>query len=369
MTPRRFTERPQARSAARQASDPMATSRLAVFSSLFFRRCDPCKPSQNVSADMPSTTKSGSQDSTASRAGNSALRMLSIIAMKLASSVTRVSGMMRREWWLVTPQGRMASNSGCTEVLVEGASTPNFARRPRESVIGIECHSLLRGGPHDQPRRVRAEAEAADRAVERADGAVGSDEPQRPGSLHEAARAISREARCSDGRAAPAAERFGRSVGGHDERHRSRLQEHAGSLRERAQEVRKEMIDHIDHIVLTTRDKDACIRFYTEILGMRLEKFSTPTGERLALKFGHQKINLHEWGREFDPKAHVPVPGSLDLCFIAAVPLEQVIGKLAGAGVKIMQGPVMKTGAAGPIRSVYVRDPDLNLIEISVPAA
>ncbi len=77
------------------------------------------------------------------------------------------------------------------------------------------------------------------------------------------------------------------------------------------------MIDHIDHIVLTTRDKDACIRFYTEILGMRLEKFSTPTGERLALKFGHQKINLHEWGREFDPKAHVPVPGSLDLCFIA----------------------------------------------------
>src|SRR6266705_3411075 len=87
-----------------------------------------------------------------------------------------------------------------------------------------------------------------------------------------------------------------------------------------------------------------------------------------ALKIGNQKINLHEWGREFDPRAHVPVPGSLDLCFIASAPLEEVIAKLAGAGVKIMQGPVMKTGAAGPIRSVYVRDPDLNLIEISVPA-
>jgi len=128
------------------------------------------------------------------------------------------------------------------------------------------------------------------------------------------------------------------------------------------------MIDRIDHIVLTTRDRDACIRFYTGILGMRLEKFTTPTEERLALKFGNQKINLHEWGREFDPRAHVPVPGSLDLCFIASAPLEEVIAKLAGAGVKIMQGPVMKTGAAGPIRSVYVRDPDLNLIEISVPA-
>jgi len=125
------------------------------------------------------------------------------------------------------------------------------------------------------------------------------------------------------------------------------------------------MIDHIDHIVLTTRDKDACIRFYTEILGMQLEKFSTPTEERIALKFGSQKINLHEWGREFDPKAHVPVPGSLDLCFIAAVPLEQVVRKLKDARVKIIEGPVMKTGAVSKLRSVYVRDPDLNLIEIS----
>jgi len=126
------------------------------------------------------------------------------------------------------------------------------------------------------------------------------------------------------------------------------------------------MIDHIDHVVLTTRDKAACIRFYTEILGMKLVTFKTPTEERLAFGFGEQKINLHEWGREFDPRAHVAVPGSLDLCFIAAVPLDAVIQKLQTAKVKIIEGPVKKTGAVGPIRSVYVRDPDLNLVEISV---
>lgn len=126
------------------------------------------------------------------------------------------------------------------------------------------------------------------------------------------------------------------------------------------------MIDHVDHIVLTTRDKDACIRFYSEVLGMRLEKFRTPSEERLALKFGSQKINLHEWGKEFTPRAHVAVPGSLDLCFIASVSLEQVVERLEAANVRIIEGPVSKTGAKGPIRSVYVRDPDLNLVEISV---
>ena len=126
------------------------------------------------------------------------------------------------------------------------------------------------------------------------------------------------------------------------------------------------MIDHVDHIVLTTREKDACIRFYTEILGMKLERFRTPTEERLALKFGSQKINLHEWGKEFEPRAHVAVPGSLDLCFIASVPLSTVIEKLKQATIKILEGPVRKTGAMGPMQSVYVRDPDLNLIEISV---
>jgi catechol 2,3-dioxygenase-like lactoylglutathione lyase family enzyme len=128
------------------------------------------------------------------------------------------------------------------------------------------------------------------------------------------------------------------------------------------------MIDHIDHIVLTTRDKEACIRFYTEVLGMKLERFRTPTEERLALRFGSQKINLHEWGREFEPRAHVAVPGSLDLCFIAAVPLERVIARLNELNVKIIDGPVPKTGAVSKLRSVYVRDPDLNLVEISEPA-
>ena len=126
------------------------------------------------------------------------------------------------------------------------------------------------------------------------------------------------------------------------------------------------MIDHVDHIVLTTRDKDACIRFYSGVLGMKLEKFRTPTEERLALKFGQQKINLHEWGREFKPRAHVAVPGSLDLCFIAAVPLDEVVKKLKAENIAIIEGPVAKTGAMGPMRSVYVRDPDLNLVEISV---
>ena len=128
------------------------------------------------------------------------------------------------------------------------------------------------------------------------------------------------------------------------------------------------MIDHIDHIVLTTRDTEGCIRFYTQVLGMQLETFGTPTEQRVALKFGRQKINLHEWGREFSPRAHVAAPGTLDLCFIAAVPLEEVMRRLEAAGVKIIEGPVTKTGAVSKLRSIYVRDPDLNLIEISVPA-
>ena len=128
------------------------------------------------------------------------------------------------------------------------------------------------------------------------------------------------------------------------------------------------MIDHIDHIVLTTRDREGCVRFYTQALGMKLESFRTPTEERWALTFGSQKINLHEWGREFAPRAHVAAPGTLDLCFIASVPLEQVIERLKESNVGIIEGPVIKTGAVSKLRSIYVRDPDLNLIEISVPA-
>jgi len=128
------------------------------------------------------------------------------------------------------------------------------------------------------------------------------------------------------------------------------------------------MIDHIDHIVLTTRDKAACIRFYTEALGMKLTTFRTPTEERFAFKFGNQKINVHEWGKEFTPRAHVAAPGTQDLCFIASVPLADVVKRLEDNKIPILEGPVAKTGATGPIRSVYVRDPDLNLVEISVPA-
>lgn len=122
------------------------------------------------------------------------------------------------------------------------------------------------------------------------------------------------------------------------------------------------MIDHLDHLVLTTSDESACVRFYTEVLRMTLETF----GEgRKAFRFGNQKINLHVRGREFEPKAHLPVPGSLDLCFIAAIPLDEVIAHVREKGVAIVEGPVMRTGATSRIRSIYVRDPDLNLIEIS----
>jgi len=128
------------------------------------------------------------------------------------------------------------------------------------------------------------------------------------------------------------------------------------------------MIDHIDHVVLTTRDLPACLHFYSEVLGMKLEKFQTATETRMALKFGNQKINVHEWGREFTPRAHVAAPGTLDLCLIAAISLDDVIRKLKQNNVAILEGPVLKTGATSKIRSVYVRDPDLNLVELSVPA-
>ena len=127
------------------------------------------------------------------------------------------------------------------------------------------------------------------------------------------------------------------------------------------------MIDHLDHLVLTAVDADATVDFYTRVLGMRLETFGAG---RMAFRFGDQKINLHVRGKEFEPKAHLPVPGALDLCFVASIPLEQVIARLNDAPWPIIEGPVMRTGATGPIRSVYVRDPDFNLIEISerVPA-
>ena len=126
------------------------------------------------------------------------------------------------------------------------------------------------------------------------------------------------------------------------------------------------MIDHLDHIVLTTARTGECIDFYTRVLGMKLERFGQG---RLALKFGGQKINLHEKGKEFEPKATLAAPGTLDICFIASVPLKDVIAHLAARNVPIIEGPVAKTGAQGPILSVYVRDPDGNLVEISEQAA
>lgn len=122
------------------------------------------------------------------------------------------------------------------------------------------------------------------------------------------------------------------------------------------------LIDHIDHIVLTCVDLAATQHFYTEVLQMRLETFGNG---RIAFRFGNQKINIHQRGAEFEPKAHLPVPGALDLCFIASVPLDEVITHLQRCNWPIVEGPVERTGATQKIRSVYVRDPDLNLIEIS----
>jgi catechol 2,3-dioxygenase-like lactoylglutathione lyase family enzyme len=121
-------------------------------------------------------------------------------------------------------------------------------------------------------------------------------------------------------------------------------------------------IDRIDHVVLTVQSIDATCAFYARVLGMRPLTFA---GNRKALAFGRQKFNLHEAGREFEPKAARPTPGSIDLCLITATPLDDVVAHLQRCDVEIIEGPVAKTGATGPIRSVYFRDPDQNLIEVS----
>lgn len=121
-------------------------------------------------------------------------------------------------------------------------------------------------------------------------------------------------------------------------------------------------IDRIDHVVLTAFDVDRTIDFYTRVMGMEAITFA---GGRRGLAFGRQKINLHAAGREFEPKALKPTPGSLDLCFITETPLEDVVARLKDNGVVVADGPVQKTGALGPMMSVYFRDPDGNLIEVS----
>jgi catechol 2,3-dioxygenase-like lactoylglutathione lyase family enzyme len=122
-------------------------------------------------------------------------------------------------------------------------------------------------------------------------------------------------------------------------------------------------IKSLDHLVLTVQDIAATCSFYERVLGMKAVTF----GEgRKALSFGSQKINLHELGHEFEPKANRPTPGSADICFIADSPIAEIVEHLKNEGVPIVEGPVARTGAMGPMRSVYVRDPDANLIELSV---
>jgi len=121
-------------------------------------------------------------------------------------------------------------------------------------------------------------------------------------------------------------------------------------------------ISHLDHLVLTVADIENTCNFYQTVLGFEVITFK---GDRKALKFGHQKINLHQLGKEFEPKALQPTPGSADLCFISDTPISEVVTHLNQLNIQIEEGPVERTGAMHPILSVYIRDPDQNLIEIS----
>ena len=126
------------------------------------------------------------------------------------------------------------------------------------------------------------------------------------------------------------------------------------------------MIKSVDHIVLTTGDLHRCLDFYTRVLGMKVEHYGN---NRIALKFGNHKFNVHPPGFDAGIKARAPTPGSLDLCFLADRPLDELIAHLKLERVPIEEGPVVRTGARFPIRSVYIRDPDGNLIEISEPVS
>ncbi|GAA5587217.1 virulence protein STM3117 [Acinetobacter calcoaceticus] len=121
-------------------------------------------------------------------------------------------------------------------------------------------------------------------------------------------------------------------------------------------------ISHLDHLVLTVADIENTCNFYQTVLGFEVITFK---GDRKALKFGHQKINLHQLGNEFEPKALHPTSGSADLCFISETPISEVVTHLNQLNIQIEEGPVERTGAMHPILSVYIRDPDQNLIEIS----
>jgi len=122
-------------------------------------------------------------------------------------------------------------------------------------------------------------------------------------------------------------------------------------------------IERIDHLVLTVKNIEASCNFYTKVLGMKKVTFKSG---RKAVMFGNQKINFHEYGKEFDPKAAHPVPGSADLCFITRDPIAKIMSHLEICSVKIIEGPIERTGAMGPMTSIYIQDPDQNLIEIAV---
>lgn len=124
----------------------------------------------------------------------------------------------------------------------------------------------------------------------------------------------------------------------------------------------------IDHLVLTVTDIVVARRFYEDVLGLENASFEAADGTtRWALRVGSQKINLHQAGREFEPKARHPTPGSADLCFLTDTPMTHWQAHLTAHGTEVVAGPVARTGATGPITSIYVRDPDGNLLEISVP--
>ncbi|MFQ5565484.1 MAG: VOC family protein [Paracoccaceae bacterium] len=126
--------------------------------------------------------------------------------------------------------------------------------------------------------------------------------------------------------------------------------------------VTRALIRSIDHFVLTCGDVEATVGFYTRVLGMGVETFGAG---RRALSFGDQKINLHQAGAEFEPKARVATPGSGDFCLLSDVPVAEIAEHLAAEGVEVIEGPVPKTGATGPLVSIYFRDPDGNLVEVS----
>jgi catechol 2,3-dioxygenase-like lactoylglutathione lyase family enzyme len=121
-------------------------------------------------------------------------------------------------------------------------------------------------------------------------------------------------------------------------------------------------IDRLDHLVLTVKDLATTCDFYQRVLGMAVVTFGNG---RKALAFGNQKINLHQLGQEFEPKAHRPTAGAADLCLITTTPIAEMVAHLQQQGVEVIEGPVTRTGALGPLLSVYCRDPDLNLLEIS----